>query len=241
MLCKQSIMDVCPCTEIMEEKIYEKIASVVTNENALKNLEEIIDYFQEIHNTLPNIFHYAFRKYLWEICDRLSIKREKSIEMLKKMKHLHFNEYEVQNATHKIVKGLGCGIHWRDMTKYEFVKSFLMTGENVVKADDSFQNKIHTKEISSISSMKKLVSSSRYKTYTKIMNEIFDKVSVGMSHMIEDQKNEFIKILHENGIGDLKIMDVFNISEEKFKNIISTKDLKNEENKKMNVKKIEKS
>ncbi len=240
MLCKQSIIDVCPCAEIMEEKIYEKIASVVTNENSLKNLEEIIDYFQEINNTLPNIFHYALRKYLWEICHKLGIEGEKAIKVLKEMKSFPFNEYEVQSSVHKVVKRLGCGIHWRDIAKYEFAEDFIMTGGRMEKMKDSLKNKEHEKVTTSLFSMKKLVSSSRYKTYMKVMGKILDKVHFGINRMVEDQKNELIRILHENKIEDSKIMGVFNISEEKFKNIISVKDLKNEGNNKRDIKKIEK-
>ena len=218
-LCKESIMDVCSCAEIIEEKIYEKIASIVTDKNVLENLEDIIDYFQEIHNRLPNIFHYAFRKYLWELCSTLGIENEKAIEIFRKMRHFHFNEHEVQEHTHRVVKRLGCGIHWRDMVKYEFVREFLATGEKALGSNDS----------------------SRYKTYMKVMNIVFNRVSISMRHMMEDRKHEFIRILHENGIEDSKIMNIFNISEEKFKNIISTNSLKNEESDRKNIKKIEKS
>ncbi|MBO7641770.1 MAG: hypothetical protein J6S86_01220 [Alphaproteobacteria bacterium] len=218
-LCKESIMDVCSCAEIIEEKIYEKIASIVTDKNVLENLEDIIDYFQEIHNRLPNIFHYAFRKYLWELCSALGIENEKAIEIFRKMRHFHFNEHEVQEHIHRVVKRLGCGIHWRDMAKYEFVREFLATGEKALGSNDS----------------------SRYKTYMKVMNIVFNRVSISMRHMMEDRKHEFIRILHENGIEDSKIMNIFNISEEKFKNIISTNSLKNEESDRKNIKKIEKS
>lgn len=219
MLCKQSIMDVCTCSEIIEEKIYEKIASIVNDKASLEHLEEIIDDFQEIYNTLPNIFHYVERVYLWEMCRKLGLEEQKAIEILKQVNRLYFNEYEVRDAPHKIVRRLGCGIHWRDMAKYEFIRNYLMTDEKVTKSIDSPRGKI----------------------YQKVLNTVFDKVGSDMSHMIEDKKDELIKILHENKIEDKKIMDVFKISEEKFKNIISIKSLKNEEGDRKNIKKIEKS
>lgn len=218
-LCKQSIMDVCSCAEIVEEEIYEKIASIVEDKNVLKSVKEIIDDFQEIHNTLPDIFHYAFRKYLWEVCLTLRIEKGKAVEMLKKMRHFHLNEYEVQDHTYKVVRKLGSGIHWRDMAKYRFVKEFLTTGERTIKSDASL----------------------RYKIYMKVMNIVFDRVSAGMRHMMEEQKSEFIRILHENKVEDSKIIKAFNISEEKFKNIINTKRFKNEKDDKKIIKKIEKS
>lgn len=217
-LCKQSIMDVCSCTEIVEKEIYKRISSIVDDKNVLKNVEEIIDDFQEIHNTLPNIFHYAFRKYLWESCLSLNIQKEKAIELLKKIKYFDFNEYEVQSSVYKIVRKLGCGIHWRDMAKYKFAKNFLVTGDRSIGLDNS----------------------PRYRIYLKVMNIIFDRVISGKGRMVDDKKGEFIKILHENGIENSKIMRVFNISEEKFKNITNDKTLKNEEFNKINVKKIEK-
>ena len=219
MLCKQSIMDVCTCSEIIEEKIYEKIASIVNDKASLEHLEEIIDDFQEIYNTLPNIFHYVERVYLWEMCRKLGLEEQKAIEILKQVNRLYFNEYEVRDAPHKIVRRLGCGIHWRDMAKYEFIRNYLMTDEKVTKSIDSPRGKI----------------------YQKVLNTVFDKVGSDMSHMIEDKKDELIKILHENKIEDKKIMDVFKISEEKFKNIISIESLKNEEGDRKNIKKIEKS
>lgn len=219
MLCKQSIMDVCTCSEIIEEKIYEKIASIVNDKASLEHLEEIIDDFQEIYNTLPNIFHYVERVYLWEMCHKLGLDEQKIVEILKQVNQLYFNRYEVRDAPHKIVRGFGCGIHWRDMAKYEFVRNYLMTGEKVMKSIDSPRGKI----------------------YQKVLNAVFDRVGSGMSHMTEDKKDELIKILHENKVEDKKIMDVFKISEEKFKNIISIKSLKNEESDRKNIKKIEKS
>ncbi len=206
-LCKQSIMDVCPCSEIIEEKIYEKIESIVKDKNSLKNLKEIIDDFQEIHNALPNIFHYVIRKYFWRMCNKLGIEENKSIEMLKKMEDFYFNEREVMEPTYKIVKRLGCGIHWRDMAKYEYIDNFIMTGNKSIGTVDS----------------------ERHKAYMKIVNIVFDKVSSRINRMLEDRKSKFIRILHENKIEDSKIMNIFKISEEKFKNIITKESLKNEE------------
>lgn len=217
-LCKQSIMDVCSCSEIIEENIYEKIASIVNDKASLEHLEEIIDDFQEIYNTLPNIFHYVGRVYLWEMCHRLDLEEQKSIEILKQIKQFYFNEHEVRDAPHKVVRRLGCGIHWRDMAKYEFVKDFLMTNEKVTKS----------------------VNSQREKIYQRVLNTVFDKAISNMGHMIEDKKNELIKILHENKVEDEKIMDVFKISEEKLKNIINANALKNEKSKTENGKKMKK-
>ena len=206
-ICKQSIMDVCPCKEIIEEEIYGKISSVVKNKNSTENLEEIIDYFQEINNSLPGIFLYVNRVYLWKSCLNLNIKEAESIEMLKKVKRLHFNEHEVRAVPYKILRRIGCGIHWRDMEKYNYVKNFIMKGEKVRKISDS----------------------SRSEAYSKVLEVVFDRMNRDMKPVLDEFRDEFIKILIQNNIEKENIKNIFKISEEKLKNIISVNSLKNEE------------
>lgn len=202
-ICKQSIMDVCPCQEIKEKEIYTKIESIVKDKNVLKNLKEIIDCFQEIYSKLPSIFHYTNRVYLWDAHYSLGIKDQEAIEMLKKIKKFYFNEYEVKEVPYKVLKRLGCGIHWRDMAKYEYIKNFLVTGKKEFKENDS----------------------SRHKLYLKVLNIVFDRLSRDIKPILDQSKTEFIKILIDHEIENKKIMKVFNISEEKLKNIISEKAL----------------
>lgn len=207
-LCKQSIMDVCPCKEIIEEEIYKKISSIVKNKNSIENLDEIIDYFQEIYNSLPSIFHYVNRVYLWEICRKLDIEEKKAIELLNQVNRLYFNEHEVREAPYKIVRRIGCGIHWRDMEKYNYVKNFMMTSEKEGKISDSLRHKI----------------------YLKILGIVFNEINRNMKPVLKEFRDEFIKILIQNHVEDKKIISIFKISEEKFKNIKSKILLKNEEN-----------
>lgn len=206
-ICKQSIIDVCPCKEIIEEEIYGKISSVLKNKNSTENLEEIIDYFQEINNSLPSIFHYVNRVYLWKSCLELNIKEAESIKMLKKMKRLYFNEHEVREVPYKILRRIGCGIHWRDMEKYNYVKNFIMKGEKVRKISDS----------------------SRSEAYSKVLEVVFDRMNRDMKPVLDEFRDELIKILIQNNIEKENIKNVFKISEEKLKNIISVNSLKNEE------------
>ncbi len=219
-LCKQSIMDVCPCREIIEDNIYEKIASIVRDKNTLTQARDIIDDFQDVFYTLHNIFHYVLRMHFWETCLDLGLTEQKAVEILKKIKGFYFDEYEAREVSYKILRNIGCGIHWRDMAKYEFLRNFVKNNE-----------KIAAKE----------TDSSRFRVYMKVLNAVFDRVSERMKHTVEDLQTELIKLLYENKIDDKKIIDIFKISEEKFKNITSESSLKNEEVKMEEQKKLKKS
>ena len=203
-LCKRFILNVCPCTEIVEERIFAKISGIIKDENILKNLSEIIDFFQEIYYKLPNILYYANRAYLWDSHYSLGIEDQKAVEMLKEVKRLYFNEYEVKEVPHRVLKRIGCGIHWRDMAKYNYVRNFLRKGKRESEEGDS----------------------SRYGLYLKTLDVIFDKLRQDIEPFLDKSKSEFVKILIDHKIENKKIIRVFNISEEKLKNIISEEALK---------------
>jgi hypothetical protein len=218
-ICRQSIMDVCPCKEIIEEEIYEKISNIVKDRDSIKNLEEIIDDFQEVYNSLPNIIHYANRVDLWERCHMLNIEERKAVELLKQVDRLYFNEHEVRDAPYRVLRRLGSGIHCKDIEKYNYVKNFMRTGEKVRKNTDS----------------------SRYKIYLKVLEIVFDRVNRDMTSILEELRDKTIKVLIQNKIEEKRIMNVFKISEEKLKNIINVNSLKNEEEIAGNKKKDEKN
>lgn len=218
-ICRQSIMDVCSCKEIIEEEIYKKIFSIVKDKDSIKNIDEIIDDFQEVYNSLPNIIHYANRVHLWERCHMLDIEEKKIVELLEQVDRLYFNEHEVRDAPYRILRGLGSGIHWKDMEKYNYVKNFMRTGEKVKKNTDS----------------------SRYKIYLKVLEIVFDRVNRNMTPILEELRDKTIKVLVQNKIEEKRIMNIFKISEEELKNIININSLKNEEEiaeDKKNIKKI---
>lgn len=218
-ICRQSIMDVCSCKEIIEEEIYRKVSSIVKDKNSTKNLDEIIDDFQEVYNSLPSIIHYVNRVHLWERCHMLDIEEKKVVELLNQVDRLYFNEHEVRDAPYKILRRIGSGIHWKDMEKYNYVKNFMKTGEKVRKNTDS----------------------SRYKIYLKILEIVFDRVNRDMTPILEELRDKTIKVLIQNKIEEKKIINIFKISEEKLKNIINANSLKNEEEMAENKKKDEKN
>ncbi len=189
-ICKASILDICSCKEISEKILYKKLLNLLQNTEYEQYIQETIEDFQEINLSLIPILELVGNKCFIEICNLLNIDN-KIIEQAKKIKSGHefvFNEYLITSTPFKILKQLGCKVHWKDIEKYNWLKNKIM-GNLYKNSNNTFYMDIERKR--------------RYV-------EIIEKIAFyqDIDSIIEKAKVDFLQIMKEAGLKQEKLSEL---------------------------------
>lgn len=186
-LCRRSVVDACTCHEVQEEQVYERLSKFVTDQSLLGDLGNIIDDFQEVNINLVPIFNFTASKCLWDALIQMGVSEDTALKIMSGTQNISFNKQDVESALFKVVRKLGCGVHWKDMAKYRYIKE-VITGikEDFVPPE---YNKKH------------------YDTYIKIIKTVIERQLDESA--IDKTKKEFIRELYKNGVKKEQVEKVF--------------------------------
>ncbi len=189
-ICKASILDICSCKEINEKILYNKLYNLLKNTECEQYIQETIEDFQEVNLSLLPILEFVGNKCFIEICDLLKIDN-KILEQAKKITSGYefvFNEHLIKATPFKILKQLGCKVHWKDIEKYNWLKNKIMG--NVSKNSDNIF----------------YMDSERKRRYIDIIEKIAFYQDI--DSIIKKAKTDFLQIMKEAGLKQEKLSEL---------------------------------
>ncbi|MBE6446959.1 MAG: hypothetical protein E7015_00495 [Alphaproteobacteria bacterium] len=119
--CKEMILDVCPCKQINEIHIFNRLIPLLEDSPEEKYILETIEDFQEIRSTLIPILYFAGNKGLSWVFKSTHIDPKKINQLsFGSSTQFKYDPTEAAKEPFKAIKQKGCGIHWKDMIKFQY-------------------------------------------------------------------------------------------------------------------------
>ncbi len=187
--CKKLILDVCLCKEIDEITLYNQLYHLLKGTEFEKYILETIEDFQEINLSILPILYFVGNRFFYNICRSLDIKTiDKIVEKSENSNStgFKFDRNLLRGVPFKVLRNIGCRIHWKDLEKYNWLNEQLSNAKKeLISACPDAQRRNHYREII------KIVAKSRE-----------------INKVVEQSKKDFIKIMEESGLDKEKLKEL---------------------------------